>query len=723
MSRKHKLYKIPAKQPAIIQQVTKSGFFVDITFEFLQQNCQNEEDGKKEMDQLLGLCLGNLHIRNVGQIGDWCPNLLVCSLPNNHLTNISAFYNCVNLIKLDIHGNQLSSIPDENFWSRMKHLEFLFLHDNPIASVDTVSHLANCPKLTALTMYDTPLSLMNKYRHHVVNTLIILKALDHYIVADQEIIEDLKATERFSAFRQELRIKLCSSSNQKISTSVALKQVTVTRCNINYIMAHHSPVIIIQKWIRSYLTRQGLNKVPKTGLMVTTSSETKSMKDFQLHKLPKTSIAAIIPKVSKFLTEQAASTSQDSHIAFAPPQTPQSQEYQVQSTNPKCSTSHLQPTPFQSLSDMLKQQYGAGDGMHLQKTSSRLNSEEESKTLQEKHSNSSRTKKGNNSRNNSHLKTEECFQLTFTGDAIPFSNFCLQGLKKSILSTDAFSELILNHQDTGEAVRDVHSKIHMSPKSEDDVRKFRASKNSNLNQHFYKRILKQMNMSCLFAVQQAYQDQQLIHCRNRTREQTQQRNTERQLAQEKRQMLQEEKWYETLHEKELLKQQIHEGIKQNAKKKTEYLAKKKENRDKSRMAFSRTEEDIEFTQEFAKKQFSISRVLSKHDKQQLEKEVTQQKMKSVKELQDQLHWSQDKIKNFQMQNILTQQMKNNKQNAKIRQNFTKLSMEKLKELQQRVTHLKEGGNKESVPYNLPLITVSELVNVKKNEHQCEIVKQ
>lgn len=141
------------------------------------------------------------------------------------------------------------------------------------------------------------------------------------------------------------------------------------------------------------------------------------------------------------------------------------------------------------------------------------------------------------------------------------------------------------------------------------------------------------------------------------------------------------------------------------------------------MAFSRTEEDIQFTQEFAQKQFSISRVLSKHDKQQLEKEVTQQKMRSVKELQDKLQWSQDKIKNFQMQNILTQQMKNNKKNAKIRQNITKLSVQKLKELQQRVTHLKEGGNKESVPYNLPLITVSELMNVKKNENQCEIVKQ
>ena len=41
----------------------------------------------------------------------------------------------------------------------------------------------------------------------------------------------------------------------------------MTRRIINQIMAHHSPVIIIQKWIRSYLTRQRLNKQPKTGLM------------------------------------------------------------------------------------------------------------------------------------------------------------------------------------------------------------------------------------------------------------------------------------------------------------------------------------------------------------------------------------------------------------------------------------------------------------------------
>ena len=109
---------------------------------------------------------------------------------------------------------QLSDIPDENFWSEMKHLEFLCLHDNPIASVDTISYLANCPKLTALTIYDTPLSLIDKYRHHVVNTLIVLKALDHYIVADEEIIEDLQSTERFTAFRPQLKINLCPSSNQ-----------------------------------------------------------------------------------------------------------------------------------------------------------------------------------------------------------------------------------------------------------------------------------------------------------------------------------------------------------------------------------------------------------------------------------------------------------------------------------------------------------------------------
>ena len=386
---------------------------------------------------------------------------------------------------------------------------------------------------------------------------------------------------------------------------------------------------------------------------------------------------------------------------------------------------HLRPAPFSLLANILQQVNDTDNRILRKKTHLKTNSVDENNIPWKKSNKVSESKKSHKSSKKSKSKTEEAFSLTFTGDEIPFSNFCLQGLKKDVLSADAFAELVLIHHETGAAIRDIHTKLHTLPDSSAEVpieKKFRISKVSALNQRFQKRILKQVKLSRLFAIQQAYQDQQMANCQRRRMEETQQRSNERWLARERRQILQEEKRFVTLQEKELLKQQIRQGIKENAVKKTEYLEKQREIRNKSQLALSRTEEDVDFMQEFAKKQFSISRALLKHDKEQLEKEVTLQKMKSVKELQDQLQGSREKIKNFQMQNIVERQVKNNELNDKIRNSFLKISEQKLKESQMRVTHLKEGRRK-SVPYNLPLITVNEQVNEKNQNvieyEQCE----
>ena len=58
-------------------------------------------------------------------------------------------------------------------------------------------------------MYDTPLSLKRNYRHHVVNSIWSLKALDHYVISDEEIIEDAVFGGRFGTLNDEFRIDLC----------------------------------------------------------------------------------------------------------------------------------------------------------------------------------------------------------------------------------------------------------------------------------------------------------------------------------------------------------------------------------------------------------------------------------------------------------------------------------------------------------------------------------
>ena len=70
---------------------------------------------------------------------------------------------------------QITMLPSIAFWSGLRHLRILHLHDNPLGKYENLQNLATCPHLMALTLYDTPLSLKRNYRHHVVNSIWSLK--------------------------------------------------------------------------------------------------------------------------------------------------------------------------------------------------------------------------------------------------------------------------------------------------------------------------------------------------------------------------------------------------------------------------------------------------------------------------------------------------------------------------------------------------------------------
>ncbi len=63
--------------------------------------------------------------------------------------------------------------------------------------------------LCVLTMYDTPLSLKRNYRHHVVNSIWSIKALDNFVVSDEEIIEDAEFGGRFGQLHPSFALELC----------------------------------------------------------------------------------------------------------------------------------------------------------------------------------------------------------------------------------------------------------------------------------------------------------------------------------------------------------------------------------------------------------------------------------------------------------------------------------------------------------------------------------
>uniref|UniRef100_A0A8D2IJI0 Uncharacterized protein n=1 Tax=Varanus komodoensis TaxID=61221 RepID=A0A8D2IJI0_VARKO len=130
----------------------------------------------------------------------YCLSLKICDLSGNFLTNIDALECCTSLIKLDLHSNQVKELPDPMFWGSMLNLNLLYLHDNGISTLENVHSLSFCPKLIALTLFNTPLCLKIAYRHIVVNSIFSLKALDYYVISDEEIIEDWRLPEKYKPF-------------------------------------------------------------------------------------------------------------------------------------------------------------------------------------------------------------------------------------------------------------------------------------------------------------------------------------------------------------------------------------------------------------------------------------------------------------------------------------------------------------------------------------------
>uniref|UniRef100_H2YJZ7 U2A'/phosphoprotein 32 family A C-terminal domain-containing protein n=1 Tax=Ciona savignyi TaxID=51511 RepID=H2YJZ7_CIOSA len=143
----------------------------------------------------------------------------------------------------------------------MKSLRILNLHDNGIGKLEDIQSLCVCVNLVVLTLYDTPLSLKANYRHHTVNSIWSLKALDHHVIGDEEIIEDSLFSKRFTAMNPKLFVDLCPKQNEALNDRTLQSEMKTVRkilSDINRILVHGSPVVVIQRWVRGHLSRKAL---------------------------------------------------------------------------------------------------------------------------------------------------------------------------------------------------------------------------------------------------------------------------------------------------------------------------------------------------------------------------------------------------------------------------------------------------------------------------------
>lgn len=119
MSPRSKYYKQQAEE--IVKQAEEHGYFAKPSRSFIEKKFLPAGDSKeksflaeynKKHKDLSGLRIVKLvgaHLRTVGDIG-LCSQLRICILSNNYITRIDGLVPCRQLIKLDLHGNQVGAV-------------------------------------------------------------------------------------------------------------------------------------------------------------------------------------------------------------------------------------------------------------------------------------------------------------------------------------------------------------------------------------------------------------------------------------------------------------------------------------------------------------------------------------------------------------------------------------------------------------------------------------
>lgn len=217
------------------------------------------QNSTEDPQDLVLVQLSKLSLKDVEYL-QYCTTLKICILVNNYITSIEPLFACTQLIKLDLHGNQIHLLPRQEFWSEMRELKLLYLHNNGIERLKNVQALSSCPNLIGLTLFDTPASLKKRYRHIVVNSILSLKVLDNYVISDEEIIEDCHLTDMFKPLNPRLFLHFLPVLKTETNFQDEIEAVKEIISKINYIHAHNSPVLIIQRMTRGYLTRKKMGR-------------------------------------------------------------------------------------------------------------------------------------------------------------------------------------------------------------------------------------------------------------------------------------------------------------------------------------------------------------------------------------------------------------------------------------------------------------------------------
>jgi hypothetical protein len=165
----------------------------------------------------------------------------------NNLINVKDLQNLqsfANLKKIDLSENQLDSLPSGNVLAGLKSLQFFYLHNNNISKWQDLQSLTSLPAIMHITLHSNPVCAIAGYRHFIVNSLPSLKALDHFVITDEERIEDASFGYRFRGLNEYMKLHIPDYLNEK-SAEQHLFNLEVDVYRLKRIFERNSPSILI----------------------------------------------------------------------------------------------------------------------------------------------------------------------------------------------------------------------------------------------------------------------------------------------------------------------------------------------------------------------------------------------------------------------------------------------------------------------------------------------
>lgn len=674
------------REEEFIKKAEERGYFLKLSRNYLEEKfLDSEQNGRKskrkisvldkyenkekDLDEIQVVKLTHARLRNVGELG-LCHRLSICILSNNYITRFDALVSCVNLIKLDLHSNQITMFPSGAFWMGMEKLQLLHLHDNPIGKIENLHYLGSAPNLSVLTLFDTPLSLKKNYRHHVVNSIWTLKALDMYVISDEEIIEDASFGGKYTALSSSFAVNLCPVLPENAPFREELASAFSVLQTVNQVLAKLSPVVTIQRYIRGFLTRRR-QKVAQDYKICQQDSDLAAVtiqrqyrqykgletpSDIQVPPPPspltrETSTSATVSKPSeiKFKTQRPVDEVKldyDTYLQNRRPGSPGFSDAYKAHTVPKLPLIHgeavVPDTPMNSAksaedkrcrslfinlaklqNSTLQNLQEDSVAMEMAMPSDVMFSSREDRERWEARKFLKKPKKEPEKKRLVIKDVRQFFgpvvensptpeygeESDAVDDEIPRVEFRLRGVSQKVTYYDPMTDLVISRREAGMHIRAAEDEYHTRKNSEPKpkVQRRDLEKGPKVNNT--------MGMACLFAVQKAYDDRNKAEKQGSKMEYVINMREERETAKERIKVFNENKRNKSLKEREKDHRMILDTIERREVQRLNYLNKSKDQREKSCQHQKSRRGEISFMKDFNVQNTSVSNALLRHDRQ------------------------------------------------------------------------------------------------------------